>query len=164
MWMESYFKNNQTTPLFRFYFSSPLKYLEWKLWICKFWLPPPYSPLYLLGELPRLRIAQLAVDGTNICLQLTDLVGQLLQRQGRVQAPVVEILIRLEAGCHVFNQNLDLRETLAGQIQLQKEPHKEKPCFLTTVSIKSEAELDSAKNCSHNCGAMLFDFTSHLLL
>lgn len=74
-----------------------------------------------------MRIAQLAVDGANICLQLTDLFGQPLQRQGRIQALVVEILVRLEAGCHVFNQSLDLRETLAGQIQLQKKHMNKSP-------------------------------------
>lgn len=79
-----------------------------------------HAASHLLNEFARLPVALLAVDGADVHLQLADLLGQLLQRQVRVQAHVVQILVRLQAGSQVFNQSLYLRETTTGQIQLQK--------------------------------------------
>lgn len=86
----------------------------------------PDDVLYLLDEFLRLCVALLAVDGDGVHLQLADLLRQLLQRQVRVQALVAQVPVRLQAGSQRFNQSLQLRETIAGQIQLQKKKQQTK--------------------------------------
>lgn len=81
---------------------------------------------YLLNEFARVCAALLAVDGAGVHLQLADLLGQLSQRQVRVQALVLQIAVRLQAGSQVLNHSLYLREPITGQIQLQKIKNKKK--------------------------------------
>lgn len=75
--------------------------------------------VYLFGELQCLCGVQLAVDGSNVGLQLADLLAQLTQRQAGVQALVVQVLVDLQASCGVLHRSLDLRELLAGQLHLE---------------------------------------------
>lgn len=77
------------------------------------------SLLYLLGECLCLSVVHLHVRRTDVCLQPAELLAQQAQRQSCVQTLMMEVLKGLQPSCHVLNLSLNLRKTLAGDLQLQ---------------------------------------------
>lgn len=96
--------------------------------------------LHLYGELLCLGSFRLAVKGADVCLQLAELVTQQTQRQGRVQALVMQILERLQSSCHVVNQSLDTREALDGQLYLQRNGERLLSCNVASYSVRMSFE------------------------
>lgn len=78
------------------------------------------SLLYLNGEFLCLSVVHLHVCCIYICLQLAELLAQQAQRQNCVQTLMMEVLKGLQSSCHVLNLSLNLRKTLAGDLQLQE--------------------------------------------
>lgn len=100
-------------------------------------LPPNNIWLHLFRELLSPFALQLCVKAANVRLQPAELLNQPGQRQGRVQAPVVEVPERLQTGREVLDQTLHLREALAGQVHLQREAE---PKSSGRVRMKQDSE------------------------